>query len=176
MARSHSGLLHVAVPWLLVFGALAAVLVLSLRALAPPPGLGRDAPPDRFSEGRARDIVRQLTEGIGRRVNGTEGYAKAAQYLAAELHTIPGVEVQTYEGSGTYIHRLFPASPIVYRNTNVLGRLPGKSSDTILLDAHFDTLPDSVGAADDAVGVACILEALRVLAREAPLDRTIVVN
>ena len=176
MSRPSSGIVRSGTPWLLVFGIIAAALILSARALVPPAPLGRDAPAERFAEGRARDVVHQLTEGIGRRVNGTAGYARAAEYLAAALHEIPGVEVETYQGAGTYIHRLFPASPIVYRNTNVLGRLPGRTSDTILLDAHFDTLPDSVGAADDAAGVACILEALRVLAREAPLDRTIVVN
>ena len=176
MSRSSSGILCSGIPWLLVLVIIAVALILSMRALVPPAPLGRDAPAERFSEGRARDIVYQLSEGIGRRVNGTQGYSKAAEYLAAELQKIPGVEVETYQGSGTYIHRLFPASPIVYRNTNVLGRLPGRTSDTVLLDAHFDTLPDSVGAADDAAGVACILEVLRVLAREAPLDRTIVVN
>jgi hypothetical protein len=173
---SSSSISRSGLPWLLVFGLLAVVLVLSVGVLVPPPPLGRDSPAERFSEGRARDVVHHLTEGIGKRVNGTEGYAKAAEYLAAQLHKMPGVEVESYQGSGTYIHRLFPASPIVYRNTNVLGRLPGKTRDAILLDAHFDTLPDSVGAADDAAGVACILEALRVLVREAPLDRTIVVN
>ncbi len=163
-------------PWLLVLGALAAILLLSLRVLAPPVPPRRDPPADHFSVASARKIVYQLTEHIGRRVNGTEGYANAAEYLTRLLQEIPGVEVEVYQGSGTYVHRLFPASPIVYRNTNVLGRLPGKSRDTILLDAHFDTLTDSVGAADDAAGVACIIQALRVLAREAPLDRTIVVN
>jgi hypothetical protein len=161
---------------LLVFGTIAAVLILSARALVPPAPLGRDTAADRFSEARARDIVRQLTEGIGRRVNGTQGYAQAAEFLAAELRKIPGVEVETQQGSGTHTHKLFPSYPFVYWTTNVLGRLPGKTTDTILLDAHFDTRPDSVGAADDAAGVACILEMLRVLAREAPLDRTIVVN
>jgi len=157
-------------------GTIAALLMLSAGALVPPASLGRDAPVDRFSEARARDIVRQLSEGIGRRVNGTEGYAQAAEFLAAELRKIPGVEVETQQSSGTHTHKMFPSYPFVYQTTNVLGRLPGKTSDSILLDAHFDTLVDSVGAADDAAGVACILELLRVLAREAPLDRTIVVN
>ena len=142
----------------------------------PPAALGGDAAADRFSEARARDIVRQLSERIGRRVNGTPGHAHAAEFLAAELSKIPGVEVETQQSAGTYTHKMFPSYPFVYQTTNVLGRLPGKSRDAVLLDAHFDTLVDSVGAADDAAGVACILELLRVLAREAPLGRTIVVN
>jgi hypothetical protein len=175
-SRSSSRLLRSGLPWLLVVGTITAVLFLSARALVPPTPLGKDAPKDRFSEARARAIVGRLSEGIGHRVNGTAGYVQAADYLAAELRKIPGVEVETQQGSGTHIHRLMPSLPRVYWTTNVLGRLPGKSSDAILLNAHFDTLVDSVGAADDAAGVASILEVLRALAREAPLDRTIVVS
>ena len=173
---ASSSVLRSVLPWILVFCTIAAILVLSAHALVPPAPLGRDAPAERFSEARARDIVRQLTEGIGRRVNGTEGYVQAADYLAAQLREIPGVEVETQRGSGTHIHKLFPSAPRLYWTTNVLGRLPGKTRDAILLNAHFDTLVDSVGAADDAAGVACILETVRALAREAPLDRTIVVS
>lgn len=168
--------IRVVLPWLGVAVVLMLVLAASLRAMEPPKPLGADAPLDRFSESRARDIVYQLSEQIGRRVNGTSAYARAVEYLDAELRKIPGVEAEIYPGSGTYVHRLFPASPIVYRNLNVLGRLPGKNREAILLDAHFDTLQDSAGAADDAAGVACILEVVRALAREAPLDRSILVN
>ena len=58
-----------------MFGTVAACLILSARALVPPAALGGDAAAGRLSEARARDIVRQLSEGIGRRVNGTPGYA-----------------------------------------------------------------------------------------------------
>jgi hypothetical protein len=163
-------------PWLVVCGTIGAVLALSARALEPPQPLPRDTPPDRFSEERARDIVRELSEGIGLRVNGAPGHQRAAEYLAAELRKLPRVEVELQEVSDVHTHRSFPQLPFVYRTTNVLGRLPGRSTEAILLDAHFDTLIDSVGAADDAAAVAAILEALRVLAAEAPLDRTIVVN
>ena len=176
MSRSLVRLLPRGWAWLLVLGTLATVLAASVHALQPPTPLDRNAPAERFSEGRARDIVRHLTEDIGQRVSGAPGHAKAADYLAAELRKLPGVEVELQEVADVHTHQRFPQLPFVYRTTNVLGRLPGQSTDAILLDAHFDTLIDSVGAADDAVGVAAILEALRVLAAEAPLDRTILVN
>jgi len=175
-SRSRVHLLPWGASWLLVLATLAAMLALSVHALRPPAPLDRSAPAERFSEGRARDIVRYLTEDIGLRVNGAPGHAKAAEYLAAELRKLPGVEVEVQEVAEAHTHKRFPQLPFVYRTTNVLGRLPGKSTDAILLDTHFDTLIDSVGAADDAVGVAAILETLRVLAAQAPLDRTIVVN
>jgi hypothetical protein len=162
--------------WLVVWGTIAAVLFLSARALVPPAPLGPDAPAERFAEGRAREIIRHLSETIGLRPNGTPAHRQAALYLADELRKIPGVEVETQAAAGTHVHNFAPNVPFVYRTINVLGRLPGKSTDAILLDAHFDTLIDSVGAADDAAGIACIVEVLRILAREAPLDRTIIVN
>jgi len=66
--------------------------------------------------------------------------------------------------------------PFVYRTLNVVARLPGRSSEAILLDAHFDTLVDSVGAADDAAGTAALVETARALAREGPLARTVIIN
>jgi hypothetical protein len=75
MSRSSQGRFRSGFPWFLVFGAIAAILLLSLRVLVPPLPLHGDAPAAVFSEARARDIVYQLTERIGRRVNGTEGYA-----------------------------------------------------------------------------------------------------
>jgi len=174
--RLPFGFLRLVGSWLVVWGTIAAVLFLSARALVPPAPLGADAPAERFSEGRAREIIRHLTETIGLRPNGTPAHRQAALYLADELRKIPGVEVEMQAAAGTHIHAFAPSVPFVYRTMNVLGRLPGKAADTILLDAHFDTLIDSVGAADDGAGIACLIEVLRVLAREAPLDRTIVVN
>src|SRR5512136_2751557 len=110
------------VVWLVVSGTLAAILALSTRALVPPRPLGRDAPADRFSEGRARDVVAALTQDIGHRVNGTAGYRKAVAYLSTELGKISGVEVQIQEASGTNFHRFAPWVPFVFRTTNVLGR------------------------------------------------------
>ena len=97
MSRSSQGRLRSVIPWFLVFGTIAAILLLSLRVLEPPVLPQRHAPVELFSEARAGEMVYQLTERIGRRVNGTEGYMKAAEYLATRLHEIPGVEVELYK-------------------------------------------------------------------------------
>lgn len=166
--------------WWAIWGALltllGAVTGAAIWALRPPPPLPPDAPAARFSEGRAREIVRRLAEDIGVRVNGTPNHARAAELLAAELRRIPGLEVEIQVPSGTQVYRSFWLPAFVYRTVNVVARLPGRSPGAVLLDAHFDTLVDSVGAADDAAGVAAVVETLRVLAREAPLPHTIVVN
>jgi len=157
-------------------GVMAAVMLGSWRALQPPVALSDDAPATRFSEGRARVLVRRLAEDIGLRVNGTPAHARAAELLAGELRRIPGLEVETQSASGTQVYRSSQLPAFVYRTLNVVARLPGRSPDAILLDAHFDTLTDSVGAADDAAGVAAIVEAMRVLAGEAAHQNTIIVN
>lgn len=157
-------------------GTLALSSALFWHGLRPPAALDANAPLDGFSEGREREVVRYLTEEIGLRVNDTTGHRRAAEYLAAELRKLPGVEVEIQKIADVHTHKSLPMASFAYRTTNVLGRLPGKSADAILLDTHFDTLIDSVGAADDAAGVAAVVETLRVLAGAAPLDRTIVVN
>lgn len=165
-----------ALTWGGVLALLLAVLGAALRAVEPPSPLPPDAPLERFSEGRARQTVRLLSEEIGFRVNGTPGHVAAAERLAAELRKIPGVEVEVQAVSGTQVYRTVMLPAFIYRTMNVVARLPGRSPDAVLLDAHFDTLVDSVGAADDAAGVAAIVETLRALAREAPLARTLVIN
>ena len=162
--------------WVGLAGLLAAVLIASRWALQPPAALPPDAPAARFSEGRARHVVRRLADDIGFRVNGTPNHAQAAEFLAGELRRIHGVEVETQIASGSQIYRSSRLPAFVYRTVNVVARLPGRSPEAILLNAHFDTLVDSVGAADDAAGVAAIVESMRVLAREAPFEHTIVVN
>jgi hypothetical protein len=162
--------------WIALAALMLAVLGAAMWASEPPAPLPIDAPSDRFSEGRARGIVRRLSEEIGLRVNGTPAHARAAEVLAAELRTIPGLEVEIQRVSGTEVYRTVKLPPFVYRTLNVVARLPGRSSRAVLLNAHFDTLVDSVGAADDAAGVAAIVETVRVLAREAPLAHTVVIN
>jgi hypothetical protein len=52
---------------------------------------------------------------------------------------------------------------------NVLGEIPGTESEEVLLiSAHYDTVPYSAGATDDAGGTAILLELARCLARTRP--------
>ena len=57
---------------------------------------------------------------------------------------------------------------------NLIASLPGSSSDgEVLVVAHYDTVPDSPGADDNASGVAGLLEAAGALARH-KLEKTLV--
>jgi hypothetical protein len=133
---------------------------------------------DRFSADHALRIVRRLCDEIGIRANGTLSHARAADMLAEELRTIPGVEVELQYPSGVHRYKKppFPFPPFVYKTTNVVARLPGRTQEALLLNAHYDTATDSVGAGDDALGVAVMVETLRVLANGPKLEHSIVVN
>lgn len=53
--------------------------------------------------------------------------------------------------------------------------ITAKTDDfSVLVNAHYDSIPGSPGAADDAIGVACMLEVLRILAHGPALKHPIV--
>jgi hypothetical protein len=60
---------------------------------------------------------------------------------------------------------------------NLVGVLPGRRPDlpAVALMAHYDTVPNSAGAADDSAGVAAVLETVRAIRARGAADRTLVV-
>jgi hypothetical protein len=63
------------------------------------------------------------------------------------------------------------------RVENLVGVLPGRdrSLPAVALMAHYDSVPGSPGAADDAAGVAAALEIVRALRAEGPPARDVMV-
>ncbi|OQR94289.1 hypothetical protein ACHHYP_01565 [Achlya hypogyna] len=60
-----------------------------------------------------------------------------------------------------------------YTNTTqLIARVPGTSNTSVLLTAHFDSVPTSYGASDDGAGVAVVLHVLRALLLDASGPRT----
>ncbi len=59
---------------------------------------------------------------------------------------------------------------------NIIGVLPGKDRSTpaLAIMAHYDSVPASPGAADDATGTAVALEALRALAARGKPERDVI--
>ena len=71
------------------------------------------------------------------------------------------------------IKNTFHPNPPVF---NVVGEIPGtdKADEIVMLGAHFDTWHAATGAADDGVGVAAMMEAMRILkATGVKLRRTV---
>jgi glutaminyl-peptide cyclotransferase len=118
------------------------------EAEAPDPAAGR------FDADRAfRDLEAQVA--LGPRPAGSRASRETAQLIAARLREagVRGVTIQQ-------------------PHLNVVGTIPGKEDDGVLLGAHHDTkdVPRIVGANDGASGVAVVLEIARTLAGSGRLD------
>ncbi|KAJ3270959.1 hypothetical protein HDV01_007289 [Terramyces sp. JEL0728] len=137
---------------------------------------------DHFSEGNCFDIIKVLSSDIGMRVVGTPQETKAREYLIDTIQQLKKsstndmeVIIQNAHGS----HRFdFMGEPVikVYSNvTNIIVRLTCEtcSKDAILLNSHFDSSIVTPGAADDAAGVAIMLELIRLFSKK-PIKNSIV--
>jgi hypothetical protein len=51
---------------------------------------------------------------------------------------------------------------------NVIGEIQGRESDAIILSAHYDSVPYSPGATDNAGGTAILLELAKIFAKTTP--------
>ncbi|MCF6177512.1 MAG: GNAT family N-acetyltransferase [Victivallaceae bacterium] len=60
-----------------------------------------------------------------------------------------------------------------HESVNVIGKINGKSDNWLLISAHIDTAPYSVGANDNASGVAVLLEHVRQIAAGEQPEATI---
>jgi len=134
------------------------VLTTSLALAADPPA---------FDGAAALRHVERLV-GIGPRVAGTSGGARAREYIVAELKKIAGAQVQV---------KPFDADTPHGRQTmaNVLAVLPGKRPDVVMLAGHYDTKLFKqfrfVGANDGGSSAGLLLELARRLAT-GPRDYT----
>src|SRR5690348_9526840 len=99
--------LRTAAPWVGLAALVLGGLGLCVWAVEPP-GPRTDERPDQFSERRARAVVDHLSEDIGVRLNGTPAHRRAADFLAAQLRGIPGLEVEIQEVAGTQIFATVP--------------------------------------------------------------------
>ena len=55
----------------------------------------------------------------------------------------------------------------------MLATIPGRTADTIVLMAHYDSVPNAPGAGDDGAAVAALLEVARIVKSGAPYRNTI---
>jgi hypothetical protein len=116
---------------------------------------------DRFPAEHAAATVRHLATTIGLRIPGQPGFELALDWLRHELESIPGWEVAVQEAAAA---RDWGKTLVGTCHVNLVARLPGTEKRAILVNAHLDSPPSSVGAADDGAAVAVMLEAARLLA------------
>ena len=152
--------------WVLIV-VVAAVAIFFLRA---PAALTDSAPATEFSAQRALVHVRAMAfapHPIGSPENET-----VRNYLVAQLSGL-GFNPQVFRALGM---RSTKGGIAIGDAENVMGRLPGTAnSGAIMLVAHYDSVPRAPGAADDATGVAAILEAARALRAGGSLKNDLII-
>jgi hypothetical protein len=149
--------------------ALLIGLALAWASALPPSPRPVDAPANVFSAERAMTDVRAIARAphpIGSAEN-----RRVRDYLLGRL-TALGAETQVHRapvyagewGAGAWVE-------------SVIGVVPGRdrTAPALALMAHYDSVPSSPGAADDAMGVAAILESVRALTRDGPPGRDVIV-
>ena len=149
--------------WLLVWTAIP------LYFYQPPRPVGPGAPASEFSSGRAMAHVREIARET--HPMGTVENARVRDYLLGELNAIAasapgmGMEVALF---GAHVERQIQRPPYrVFYVENILARIPGAANTkAFMLMAHYDSTPYGPGAADDASGVAAMLETARALASD----------
>lgn len=154
--------------------AVAATLwtLAALAALAPlvPSAVSDDPGPDAFSVVRALTDVERLA--AQPRPIGSPGHQQTRRHLVERLTEL-GLEVDV-QRSLVFL----PASGDTAEGAlvqNVVARRPGiGSGGALVLVAHYDTVPGSPGAADNAAAVAALLEAARALGAGPPGQRDVV--
>jgi len=140
------------------------ILLLSglLPALLAAACAGAGAREDPAARARLLEDVRALAGSIGPRPTGSPGEASARRYI---LEAMQKAGLQASEETVGELS-LWDSTDLILDSANVIGVLPGSGQGAIVLGAHHDsrslTCP---GAADDASGVAVLLEAARRWAR-----------
>jgi hypothetical protein len=117
-----------------------------------------------------RAFMESLVVDIGNRETGTEGCKEAAVYLYKQFDS-NGLQTryQNWSSWGSHLYTGF------FRSQNVIGTHPGidpQSDELIILNAHYDTIKDVVGAVDNAAGTVVVLAAAYVLSQYS-FNRTI---
>ena len=151
--------LHWLLLWVLLAGSVAA----------SPAGTTRGAGWTTYDAARVDRHVRALAETIGPRSAGSAAERQAASYIADELKSIGlSTEIQPFQvigGSGSYW------------SANVVATKPGVNAryGTIYIGAHYDSVPGSPGANDNASGTAVLLELARLLANRELKPRLVLI-
>ena len=135
---------------------LLVVLALALwRALGPSPAPA-DAPASKFSGARAINVLRDVTRNVPHPI-ATPANAAVRARVEARFRAL---------GYETEVQRRFAcnAGALCGMVENVIARQPGvPRGESVLLVAHYDSVPAGPGASDDGMGVAALLEVARAI-------------
>lgn len=152
---------------------LAIGLGLGALAQKTPKPVDASAPPAAFSAARAMDDVRAIAQRA--HPTGSADIVRVRDHLLTRIGEL-GLEVSVRPGEGFRPYSSDGTSLGVAAVQNVVGVLPGQDRDlpAVLVMSHYDSVHNSPGAADDAVGAAAALEIARALQAGPPLARDVI--
>ena len=151
----------------LVFSAFLALL--SIWSLSPPE-IVTNVQPGEFSSARARDYLKAIA--VKPHPIGSPAHAEVRDYIFAELVKM-GLEPQVQQT--TAVKTRTGSSLRAATVQNIVAKLQGTANTrAVLLVAHYDAAPYSLGASDDGAAIASLLETLRALKANAPLKNDVI--
>ena len=154
----------------MAWGCVFLLSALAIFALKAPDAVPATASPSEFSAERALAHVRAIAA-VPHPIRSSAN-TSSREYILAQLSAL-GMNPQAVPAVGIY-HRF---DAVIAGNVhNVVARLPGTArSGALVLMAHYDSVPSGPGAADDAAGVATVLETVRALRAGTPLRNDLIV-
>uniref|UniRef100_A0A915MCF9 FXNA-like protease n=1 Tax=Meloidogyne javanica TaxID=6303 RepID=A0A915MCF9_MELJA len=173
--------------WLFVFAMLAALYGLVVLLDLKMPDVKPANQYEHFSEMRARQFLTQIAS-LGPRPSGSEALEIHAFRIITEKinslkevvkrNDVNRIEMDIQRPTGCYDLKFLSVFTLCYHKvTNIVARIGPKKGPTdfsILINCHFDTLPDTPGATDNAVSCAIMMEILEVFAHlNEPLEHDI---
>lgn len=147
---------------------LAGLAALAIGTIAPPALVSDSAAPELFSAARARVQL----ERIAARPHpvGSQAHAAVRAHIVRRLQQL-GIDARVAQATSCTSQVFWTHCAKVQ---NVIGTIPGRSSaSAILLAAHYDSVPESPGAADAGAGVVALLETARALRAGAALEHSV---
>lgn len=155
--------------------ALAGALLLAWHGTKTPAPASVSAPADSFSAERALVDVGQIARAP--HPTGSAENRRVRDYLLGRMAAL-GLN-PTVQTAPAVFGKDYDKDQYAFGGTveNIVGVLPGRdrSAPALALMAHYDSVPGSPGAADDATGVAAILETVRALRTQGAPARDIIV-
>ncbi len=134
---------------------------LAIEQMQPPAPVPASAPASEFSAARALDLLRVIAPKP--HPTGTEENARVRDFLVRELKNL-GYDVQVQTVTAVRTERRGRGLVVAATVNNILARRKGFAGrDTVMLTAHYDSVPTGPGASDDGSGVVTLLETARAL-------------
>jgi hypothetical protein len=148
-------------------------LALGAWSQRPPASVSASAPATAFSADRAMADVAAIAKKP--HPTGSAEIVRVRDHLLSRINGL-GLEVTIHVGEGFLPYSKDGRALGVAAVQNLVGVLPGKDRalPAILVMSHYDSVPNSPGAADDSTGVAAALEMARALKADGPHARDVI--